>query len=95
MQKFLLPFPLHNYPPATAWLQIPIHESQLGAKEGPMHEILEIMWEIPISPRLMAIKFLVMNCSSVLQVVEVIASAGSNHSVQLPQLPVPFRMIGI
>lgn len=50
MQTFLPPFPLCNYPPATAWFRIPIHESQCGAKEGRMHEILEIVWEIPFRP---------------------------------------------
>lgn len=50
MQTFLPPFPLCNYPPATAWFRVPIHESQFGTKEGWMHEILEIVWEIPFRP---------------------------------------------
>lgn len=60
-----------------------------------MHKILKIVQEISFPPRFTAIKFLIMNCSSVLQAMEVIASAGSNHFVQLPQLSIPFRMIGI
>ena len=95
MQTFLLHFPLCNYPLATAWFQIPVHESQFGAKQGWMHEILEIIREIPFPPRFTAIISLIMNCSSVLPALEVIASAGSNHFVQLPQLSIPFRMIGI
>ena len=60
-----------------------------------MPEILKVVREIPFPPRFTAIKSLIMNCSSVLQASEVIAFAGSNHSVQLPQLSAPFRMIGI
>lgn len=60
-----------------------------------MHDILEIIREVPFPPRLTAIKSLIMNCSSVLQATAVIASAGSNHFVQLPQLSIPLRMIGI
>lgn len=60
-----------------------------------MHEILEIRGTILVSSRFTAINSSIMNCSSVLPVWEVIASAGSNHFMQLPQLSIPFRMIGI
>lgn len=60
-----------------------------------MHKILEIVPEIPFPPRFIAITSLIMNCSSILQEMEVIASAGSNHFAQPLQLPIPFRMIGI
>lgn len=95
MQIFPLHFPFWNYPPVTVWFQIPIPESHFGAKEGRRHKILEITGEIPFPRRFTAIKSLLMNGSSVLQAMEVIAFAGSNHFLQLPQLSISFRMIGI
>lgn len=60
-----------------------------------MHGVLEIIQEVPFPPRLTAIKSLIMNRSSLLQATAVIASAGSNHFVQLPQLSISFKMIEI
>jgi hypothetical protein len=75
--------------------EFPFMKANLEPQGDQRHKILETIWEIPFLPRFIAITSLIMNCSSVLQEMEVIATAGSNHFVQLPQLSVPFTMIGI